>query len=320
MLSRNLIRRQLNNTLEKTDFSGLGQRYRGKVRDNYTKGNRRILIATDRISAFDVVLGTIPFKGQVLNQISEYWFEKTKHVAENQVIDVPDPNVTVAKLCEPYPVEMVVRGYLTGSAWRDYEKGTSISGIRLKSGLRKNENLPELIITPSTKAEHGKHDLPISREQILNKKIISKRVYEKMEEISLNVFKKGSDIASKNGLILVDTKYEFGEYNGRPILIDELHTPDSSRFWIKKSYDKRFDANMDPEMLDKEYIRQWLIKEHNFMGQGPAPKLSDEIKIEAAFRYMRTFEQVTGKRFKAYAEMPISERIKNNLKKKGYWK
>jgi len=320
MLSRDLIKKQLNNTLEKTDFEGIGSRYQGKVRDNYTKGNRRMLITTDRISAFDVVLGTIPFKGQVLNQISEYWFDKTKDVAENHVIDVPDPNVTIAKLCKPYPVEIVVRCYLTGSAWRDYEKGNSVSGIRLKSGLKKNEKLPELIITPSTKAEQGTHDLPISKEEILKRNIISKNIYEWMEELSLKVFEKGSKIAAKNGLLLVDTKYEFGEFEGSPILMDELHTPDSSRFWIKKSYKSRFNKGLDPEMLDKEYVRQWLIKERNFMGRGKAPEITDEVKIEAALRYIRTYEQITGKRFKADVKMPILKRIENNLKKGGYLK
>jgi len=227
MINQEEIKKHINNTIEKTNFDGLGEKYEGKVRDNYTdeSQDKRIIVVTDRISAFDVVLGTIPFKGQVLNQLAEYWFNETKDVAASHFIESPDPNVMVVKLCKPFPVEVVVRNYLTGSLWREYEKGQDNYGLNLPSSMKKDQKFPATIITPSTKATEG-HDMPMKREDVL--KLIPEDKYKFMEETALKLFERGTEIAEKRGLILVDTKYEFGEYNGEILLIDEIHTPDSS--------------------------------------------------------------------------------------------
>lgn len=316
MINDEQIKNNLNNTIEETNFSELGEKYTGKVRENYMSNGKRIMITTDRISAFDVILGTIPFKGQVLNQIAAYWFEQTKDVAPNHIIEIPDPNVMVVKDCKPFPVEVIVRGYITGSAWRDYEKGNLISGIKLPDGLKKDQKFDEPILTPSTKAEVG-HDMPISREEIMEK-LVEPEKYKKIEQYAMALFKKGTQLAAQRGLILVDTKYEFGEtQDGEIVVIDEIHTPDSSRYWIADEYEKRFANSEEQKMLDKEFIRQWLIKEKNFMGDGQAPEIDESVKIEAAKRYIETYELMTGEEFKV-EEGDVNERIKKNLSAGGY--
>ncbi len=320
MVSDDVLRKQLQFTLERTNFENLGERYEGKVRDNYSLGDRRILITTDRLSAFDRVLTTIPSKGQVLNEISVYWFNATKDVAANHLVESPDPNVMVAKQCKTIPVEMVVRGYLTGSAWRDYQAGKDISGIAIPTGLKNWQKFDKPLVTPSTKAESGLHDEHISKEKILQKGIVKRNIYEKMQKASLDLYSKGAELCRKNGLILVDTKYEFGiTAENELLVVDEMHTPDSSRFWYAESYEEKFSKGEEPDILDKEYLRQWLIRERNFMGDGPCPDIPDEVRVETARRYIKAFEMITGRELEARNESPL-ERIKKNLKERGYLK
>ena len=315
MLSDTILKNQLKHTLDKTNFK-IGRKYEGKVRDNYILNGKRIIITTDRISAFDRVLCTIPFKGQVLNQTSAFWFEKTKNIVKNHVIDVPDPNVMVVHECKPYPVEMVVRGYITGvtktSAWYNYERGVrNFCGNILPEGLKKNQKFDKPIITPSTKAHTG-HDESISGEEIIKRGLVNAKTYNQMKKASLALFDFGTKLVAKNNLILVDTKYEFGYLNGKLVLIDEIHTPDSSRFWIKDTYQELFSKGEEPQKLDKEYVRQWLANK-GFIGEGKIPKIPDEVKIETAKRYIRAYEMITGKEFKAKNE-DVTKRIEENLK------
>ncbi|MFX1363992.1 MAG: phosphoribosylaminoimidazolesuccinocarboxamide synthase [Promethearchaeota archaeon] len=324
MVTKNIdeiIREQLNYTLNETHFSNLGELYRGKVRDNYTKDNIRIIIATDRLSAFDRVITTIPFKGQMLNQVSSFWFEKTKNIVKNHIIDVPDPNVSVVHQCKTVPVEMVIRSYLTGSMWRDYNKGKSTSGIMPSKGMKRNQKFDDVIITPSTKEESG-HDIYLSKEDILNQRLVDKEVYEKMEEAALKLFTFGQKYCEKNGLILVDTKYEFGLKEGELMVIDEIHTQDSSRFWILDSYQENFEKGNDPEILDKEIFRGWLMKTYpdifpNIKPDEEIPPILEDIKIELAKRYMRSYKKITGLEFKAEIS-DVKKRIYENLKKTNY--
>ncbi len=316
-----IIKSQFDKTLDGTNFSSLGELYKGKVRDNYIKGDTRIIIATDRLSAFDRVITTIPFKGQMLNQISSFWFEKTKNLVKNHIIAIPDPNVAVVHQCEMIPVEMIVRAYITGTAWRSYTKGETTSGIVLPSGLNKNQKLDDIILTPSTKAESG-HDIYISRDTILKDKIVDKDIYLQMEEAAVKLFKFGQDYCNKNGLILVDTKYEFGLKDGELLLIDEIHTQDSSRFWMLESYEERFENDEEPEILDKEVFRGWLMETYpnifpNIKPDQDIPPISSEIKIELAKRYMKSYQKITGLEFKAEV-IDVIERIVNNLKKANY--
>ena len=316
MLSDTILKSQLKHTLDKTNFK-LSKKYEGKVRDNYTLDGKRIIITTDRISAFDRVLCTIPFKGQVLNQTSAFWFEKTKNIVKNHIISVPDPNVMLVRECKPYPVEMVVRGYITGvtttSAWYSYERGVrNFCGNILPEGMKKNQKFDKPIITPSTKAHKG-HDKSVSRNEIIKRGLVDEKTYKKMEKAALELFDFGTKLVAKNNLILVDTKYEFGELNGDLVLIDEIHTPDSSRFWIKGTYKELFSKGQEPQKLDKEYVRQWLV-DKGFVGDGPIPKIPDDVKIEAAKRYITAYEMITGKEFKAKNE-DVLERIEGNLKK-----
>lgn len=320
MLSDEVIKKQLNKTLEKTDFN-IGIKYEGKVRDNYSIDGKRIIITTDRISAFDRVLCTIPFKGQILNQTSEFWFDKTKDIVKNHILSVPDPNVMVTKECKQLPVEMVIRGYITGvtttSAWYNYEKGVrDFCGNKLPDGMKKNQKFEKPIITPSTKAEKGGHDESVSGDEILKRGLVDEKIYNEMAKATLNLFQKGTELCAQNGLILVDTKYEFGlDEDGNITLIDEIHTPDSSRFWIKESYEKLFSEDKEPEKLDKEYVRQWLANK-GFIGEGEIPEIPDEVKVEAAKKYIRAYELITGQDFEI-TEEDVSERIKKNLKKEG---
>ncbi|MBY8990372.1 MAG: phosphoribosylaminoimidazolesuccinocarboxamide synthase [Candidatus Lokiarchaeota archaeon] len=316
-----IIKDQLNNTLSETNFNKLGKLYRGKVRDNYTKGNQRIIIATDRLSAFDRVITTIPFKGQMLNQVSSFWFEKTKKLVKNHLIEVPDPNVSVVHQCQTLPIEIIVRGYITGTAWRSYLKGEPTSGIILPKGLKKNQQLDEILVTPSTKAESG-HDIYISKEQIIQEKMVDKEIYEDMEQAALKLFKYGQDYCKKNGLIMVDTKYEFGLKDGELMVIDEIHTQDSSRFWILDSYEKLFEKEEEPEILDKEIFRGWLMETYpktfpDIKPDEDIPLISEDIKIELATRYMRSYKKITGLDFKAEVE-DVNQRILKNLKDTNY--
>lgn len=319
MISEKDLRAQIPHTLSATNFPELGEKYEGKVRDNYTRGDRRILIVTDRLSAFDRVITTIPFKGQVLNQISQFWFERTKDIIGNHAVEFPDPNVVVAQQCKPLLVEMVVRGYITGvtstSAWYHYEKGVrNFCGNILPEGLRKNEKLERAIITPSTKAEHGGHDESVSGEEIMKRGILTKEQWDYLSKAVLALYARGVEICAKQGIILVDTKYELGVApNGEIILIDEIHTPDSSRFWFADEYEKRFAAGEEQKKIDKEYLREWLAA-RGFRGDGEVPPIPDEVRGETARRYIEAYELITGQKFEAELG-PVGERIKKNLGK-----
>lgn len=310
---------QIPYTLNTTDFPGLGKKYEGKVRDNYTRGDQRILIITDRLSAFDRIITTIPFKGQVLNQISQFWFEQTKDIIGNHVIEFPDPNVVVARECKPLLVEMVVRGYITGvtstSAWYHYERGErNFCGNKLPDGLRKNQKLAKPIITPSTKAEHGGHDESVSGEEILKRGILTHEQWDFLSDAVLKLYNRGVDICARQGIILVDTKYELGiSPDGEILLIDEIHTPDSSRFWFANEYEKRLAAGEEQKKIDKEYLREWLA-DRGFRGDGEVPAIPDEIRAETGRRYIEAYELITGREFKAEVG-PVGERVKKNLAK-----
>lgn len=319
MLSPSEISSQIPHCLATTDFPTLGEKYEGKVRDNYTKNDKRFILVTDRISAFDRVLCLIPFKGQVLNQMAKFWFEQTKDILGNHVIEFPDPNVVIAKQCKPLPIEMVVRGYITGvtstSAWFNYEKGVrNFCGNILPDGLKKNQKFEKPILTPSTKAEHGDHDESVSREEIIKRTNLTAEQYDKIADASLNLYQRGVEIAAKQGIILVDTKYEFGTTpEGEIVLIDEIHTPDSSRFWFADEYEKRFASGEEQKKIDKEYLREWLAAK-GFRGDGEIPAIPDEVKVETARRYIEAFELITGQKFQAEVGS-TAERIKKNLGK-----
>jgi len=319
MITKKVILKSLPNVLKTVDLP-LGKKIQGKVRDIYFKDKKRILITTDRQSAFDVILGNIPFKGAVLNQLAAFWFKKTKHIVDNHLLDVPDPNVSIAKNCESIQVEMVVRGYISGvtntSIWGSYEKGERvIYGLKFPDGLKKNQKLKTPVITPTTHPLVGAkgHDKRLTREQIIKKKLVSEKLYKQIEKAALALFKYGTKLCLSKGLILVDTKYEFGLYNGKLTLIDEIHTPDSSRFWIAKTYKTLFNKGLEPENFDKEFLRLWYVK-RGYRGDGPPPKMADELIVAVAQRYIGVYEKLTGLKFKAF-EYPIEERIKKNLRK-----
>jgi len=300
-----------------TNFTDAGERYEGKVRDNYSAKGRRIIVVTDRISAFDRVLGTLPFKGQVLNGLAAWWFEETKGIVPNHVLEVPDPNVMVAVECEPLPVEMVMRAYATGvtstSLWTHYEAGERVfCGHRLPDGLRRHQRLPEAILTPSTKAAHGDHDVSASREEILAAGRLSARDFDAAAEMAATLFAYGQKVCADRGLILVDTKYEFGRTaDGDIVVIDEIHTPDSSRFWYAESYAERFEAGENPESFDKEYVRRWLAQE-GYRGDGPPPTIVDEVRMEASRRYIEACDAIRGEAFVPDTQEPVA-RIRKNL-------
>ena len=310
------IKSQLDLTLEKFEHDSLGEHYKGKVRNNFYHDDKIIMVTSDRVSAFDHVLGTIPFKGQILTEIANFWFERTKHIAPNHIIESPDPQVLIAKKAKTLPVEVIVRNYITGSLWREYSSGINGQyGFMLPEGLKKDQKFSEVILTPSTKAEYGLHDEPISREEII-KDLVDEKIYKKAEEYALQLFDEGKKWADQQGLILVDTKYEFGIVDDELIVIDEIHTPDSSRFWVKSEYEERFAAGKSQKMLDKENIRQWLIYQ-GFSGEGTPPKLSDEIRISLAEHYMELYKVVLGKEF--IPELgDVEERVLRNLSEYGY--
>ena len=316
-LSAEDFQRALATPLEGTNLPRLGHKYEGKVRDNYTKSDRRTIVVTDRISAFDRVLGTLPLKGQILNWIAAWWFEQTKHIAPNHVIGVPDPNVMVVHECTPLPVEMIVRAYLTGSTstsiWVHYQNGArEYCGHRLPDGMTKHQKLPEILLTPSTKAAHGDHDVSASREEILKITGMPPEDFDVAAGLAMELFSHGQQLCRQRGLILVDTKYEFGKTkDGRIVVIDEIHTPDSSRFWFDNSYEARVRAGEQPESFDKEYVRRYL-KDHGFTGDGAIPPIPDEVKIEATWRYIAAVETITGAPFQPNLEPPLP-RIKKHL-------
>lgn len=326
MMTDEKLRAQLPHTLRQIDLPGLGELYRGKVRDNYSRGDRIVMITTDRVSAFDHVLGTIPFKGEVLSRLTAFWFEKVKDIAPTHVLALPDPSVMVVKRAKALPVEIVIRDYITGSLWRDYEAGKAGAyGIAWPKGLRKDERLERPIITPSTKAEYGKHDEPISEAEIVRQQLVSPEIWKEATAIAHRLFERGQAWARSRGLILVDTKYEMGivEEDGpagrqaRLVVIDEIHTPDSSRYWVTDGYEERFAKGAEQQMLDKENIRQWLIKEHGFSGHGQPPPLTDEVRVMLARKYVEVFERLTGETFESEVGS-VAERIERNLGSKGY--
>lgn len=306
--------------LTRTDFHFDGQKsvYHGKVRDVYNINDDIIvMIATDRISAFDVILPKgIPFKGQVLNQIASKFLDQTKDICPNWKLATPDPMVTVGLKCEGFRVEMIIRSILTGSAWREYQKGCrEICGVKLPDGLKENQRFPEPIITPTTKADEG-HDMNISKEEIIAQGIVSKEDYEVMEDYTRKIFARGQEIAAEHGLILVDTKYEFGKRDGKVYLIDEVHTPDSSRYFYADGYEEKFEKGEPQRQLSKEFVRQWLI-EHNFMNEPgqTMPEITDEYAESVSERYIELFENITGDKFdKAAEDGDIAARIENNVK------
>ncbi len=294
------IRKQLNHTVAETNFDHLGTRYGGKVRDTYALDGQLILVTSDRISAFDHVLKqTIPFKGQVLNQLAAYFFEHTSDLVENHVREVPDPNVTIATRCEPIPVEFVVRGYLAGHAWRTYRDGGRILCDKvLPDGLRQNSQLPQPILTPATKAAEG-HDEDVTRAEVISRGVLSEDEFDLLESRALSLFQRGTQMAAERGLILVDTKYEFGKTpEGAYLLIDEVHTPDSSRYFYEDSYDELLRADQPQRQLSKEFVREWLMS-RGFMGKDgqQLPDLTDDFRIEVARRYIELYETVSGQPF-----------------------
>lgn len=316
MVSEDVLRKQLDYVLHDTSFD-LGEKYEGKVRDNYRLNGKRIIVTTDRISAFDRVLCALPFKGQVVNQTAAFWFDRTRHIIDNHLIDVPDPNVLLARQCRMIPVEMVVRGYLTGvtttSAWYHYDRGhRDFCGHVLPEDMKKNQAFDRPIITPSTKPEKGRHDESVSADEILRSGLVEEGVYREMEKAALALFDFGTEVAAAQNLILVDTKYEFGIVDDRVVLIDEIHTPDSSRFWIRNTYEDRFGRGEEPEKLDKEYVREWLA-DRGFRGEGPVPAIPDDVRIEAARRYITAYEMITARSFEARNE-DVLQRITHRLR------
>lgn len=305
-------------TLLKTNFNLPGQTavYHGKVRDVYTiKDNLLAMVATDRISAFDVILPKgIPFKGQVINQIASYFLQSTADIVPNWRLADPDPMVTVGYRCEGFPVEMIIRGYLTGSAWREYKAGNRVlCGVQLPEGMKENQKFPEPIITPTTKAAEG-HDENISREEIIAQGLVSEEDYRQMEEYTRALFRRGSEMAAEKGLILVDTKYEFGKRDGKVILIDEIHTPDSSRYFYADGYQERFEKGEEQRQLSKEFVRQWLI-DHNFMGQEgqTVPEMTPEFINSVSDRYIELYEHVTGNKFVKAEGADLAARIEDHV-------
>jgi len=315
-MKRATIHDHLDHTLRETHFDGAGMRYQGKVRDTYRQPDRLVLVTTDRISAFDHVLRqTIPFKGQVLNQVAAYFFEATKDVVPNHVLSVPDPNVTVAVPCEPLPIEFVVRGYLAGHAWRVYrDGGRSLCGKSLPDGLKEGSRLPTPILTPATKAEEG-HDEDITRREAIDRGRIDAETFDQLEEWSLRLFERGSELAREQGLLLVDTKYEFGRRaNGDLVLIDEVHTPDSSRYYYADGYDERLRRGEPQQQLSKEFVREWLM-DHGFQGKAgqTLPDLPDDFRVTVAERYIELYETITGQAFEPDLHPDPAARIQASI-------
>lgn len=303
--------------LKQTDFDFLGPKRTGKVRDIYEQGERLILVTTDRHSSFDRIIAHIPWKGQVLNQASAYWFGLTTDIVPNHVLAVPDPNVTVAKKCALVPIEAVVRGYLTGvtdtAIWTRYAKGErQFGGIALQDGMKKNQRLPQPIFDPTTK--EAVHDRVLSPEQMIAEGFITRALFDRVRETALRLFARGQEVAARNGLILVDTKYEFGtDEHGSLVLIDEIHTPDSSRYWQRDSYAARIAAGQEPDSFDKEFLRLWFIAHCDPYRDATLPPAPRELVEELSRRYIQMYEQITGGKFE-YGETPILPRMERNLR------
>lgn len=313
MLTYDQLLAAVPHALTDIDLDGWGAKSSGKVRVSYRRGDQLALITTDRVSAFDRILGAIPYKGQVLNQLSLWWFEQTRHIVPNHVISSPDPNVTLARAAQPLPVEVIVRGYITGvtstAMWTLYAQGDRAPyGIALPDGLRKNDPLPQAVITPTTKAIGGAHDQRLTRDEIIGGGLIAPALWEEVEAAALALFAHGQAVARSAGLILVDTKYEFGLIDGALALIDEVHTPDSSRYWTQDSYTPGGD---EPENLDKEYLRRWFAAQ-GYRGEGVAPALPPDFAATVAGRYISAYERLTGTAF-IPGELPAGERIRRNM-------
>ena len=309
----------LNNVVVRTDFNLPGQKsvYHGKVRDVYNINDElMVMVVTDRISAFDVVLPKgIPYKGQVLNQIAAKFLDATRDIVPNWMTAVPDPMVMVGKFCEPFPVEMIIRGYLTGSSWRTYKSGSrEICGVPIPDGMKEHERFPEPIVTPTTKAKEG-HDEDISREEIIRQGLVSEEDYNLLEKYTKELFRRGSEIAASMGLILVDTKYEFGKHNGQIYLIDEIHTPDSSRYFYADGYEERFARGEQQKQLSKEFVREWLMA-NGFQGkEGQAvPEMTPEFVGSVSERYIELYEGITGEKFVRADAREVVKRVEENIK------
>lgn len=317
-IDRETLHQALGTTLLSTDLPNHGHKYAGKVRDNYVTGDgRRLIVVSDRISAFDRVLGTLPFKGQVLNRATAFWFEQTADLVPNHMLSVPDPNVMECVDCKPLAVEMVVRAYLTGvsstSILTAYARGDrEFCGHKLPDGLQPHRPLPQPILTPTTKAAHGDHDQNASREEIISQGQVTAAQFDEAAAYALRLFEAGQRHCASRGLILVDTKYEFGLHpDGHIVVIDEIHTPDSSRFWFEESYESRLNEGKAPESFDKEYVRRYLV-DQGFKGDGPIPEIPDAVRVEAAARYIQACETVMGTAFAPDLEAPQT-RIARNL-------
>lgn len=309
----------MSKALTKTDFNFPGQKsvYHGKVRDVYNiNGEKLVMVATDRISAFDVVLPEgIPYKGQMLNQIAAKFLDATTDICPNWKLATPDPMVTVGVMCEGFPVEMIVRGYLCGSAWRAYKSGVrEICGVKLPEGMRENQKFPTPIITPTTKAEMGMHDEDISKEEILAKGLATPEEYATLEKYTLALFERGTKMAAERGLILVDTKYEFGKHNGQIYLMDEIHTPDSSRYFYSEGYEERFEKGEPQKQLSKEFVREWLMS-NGFQGKEgqTVPEMTPEIVNSISERYIELYEHITGETFVKADTAELASRIEKNV-------
>lgn len=317
MISKETIQKNLMNCLDDTSFLNVPGFRRDKVRDTYDLGDSLILITTDRQSAFDRVVAKIPFKGQVLNQLSAFWFENTSDIISNHVIKIPDPNVTIGKKCEVIPVEFVMRAYLTGStdtsAWVQYSQGIrDICGNILLDGMKKNQKFEKPILTPAKKS--AAHDESISATQIIDEGLIDKKMWDNLQKIAFSLFARGTEIAARNGLILVDTKYEFGiDDKGEILLIDEIHTPDSSRYWIKETLEARLAEGKELENIDKEFLRLWFREHCDPYKDKILPSAPDDLVIELSHRYIRLFEMITGKEFAVDGTHSVKERLNKNL-------
>ena len=314
MISTSAIRTLVPHAFTGVELPDLGTRHSGKVRDYFVLDSRRILVTTDRLSAFDRILTAVPYKGQVLNQLSAFWFEHTQDIVGNHVIDVPDPNVTVAHECESFPVEVVVRGYISGvtttALWYRYSLGERhIYGYDFPEGMTKNQALPEPIITPTTKGREGEHDERITCADVVERGLLDTETWEQVQAAALAVFKRGQAIAQEGGLILVDTKYEFGRApDGQVVLIDEVHTPDSSRFWVTDTYKARVSAGIEPDNFDKEFLRLWYT-ERGYRGDGEPPEATEDLIAQVSQRYIACYEQLTGQTF-APGTYPVEDRLR----------
>lgn len=321
MLAKETVAQQINFTLEQTNIEGLGEKVKGKVRDVYVGDDNIFLIATDRQSAFDRNLAHIPFKGQILTQVSAFWFEQTRDIVQNHLVALPDPNVVVCKKLNVFPVEVVVRGYITGvtdtAAWTAYSRGErEFCGNTLPEGLRKNQKFEQPIITPTTKSTE--HDEKISAREIVERGLMTQEQWDYVAEKALQLFARGTQIAGEHGLILVDTKYEFGyDDAGEIYLIDEIHTPDSSRYWISATYEERFANHQEPEYIDKEFLRLWFVDHCDPYKDDVLPEAPVDLVVELSQRYIRLFEMITGQTFQSDVGN-VAERIESNLKSAGY--